>query len=123
MTVDRLIALDIEFCDSVSKLGASGWARHFKDDGIMLTKSGDNIISESSIYEAMKPFFSQSGNQLTWAPEGGGISMAGDLGYTFGKYIRITKTEQGKQTDTGRYLTIWRKVSENTYKIELDMGN
>lgn len=56
MTVDKLMALDIEFCDTVSKLGATGWARHFKDDGIMLTKEGDNLISESNIYQAMKPF-------------------------------------------------------------------
>lgn len=29
MTVEKLMALALEFCEATSKLGASGWARYF----------------------------------------------------------------------------------------------
>lgn len=124
MTVDDLMKLDIEFCELVSKKGAEVWANHFLDEGIMITKSGDNIVTEQKIYEVMKPFFEKKGNALTWSPESGGISDDGTLGYTFGKYIRQQMDENGvKNVETGRYTTLWRKLSEGKYKIELDMGN
>lgn len=124
MTIQKLMQLDIEFCEAVSKAGAEAWGKHFMQDGIMVTKSGDNIIGEPAVYSAMKPFFQQKGSSLTWSPENGGISDAGDLGYTYGKYIRQVRNEDGEKViSTGRYLTIWRKQANNTYQIELDMGN
>lgn len=124
MTVEHLMKLDIDFCDAVSKKGAQAWANHFLDEGIMVTKSGDNIVTEQKIYEVMKPFFEAKGASLTWAPEGGGISEDGTLGYTFGKYLRLTMNESNeKVTETGRYMTLWRRISVDTYKVEIDMGN
>lgn len=124
MTVEHLMNLDIAFCEAVSKKGAQAWGNQFKDDGIMLTKNGDNIITEQKIYEAMKPFFEGKGNSLMWSPEEGGISDDGTLGYTFGKYIRTVNSAEGeKTTETGRYMTVWRKIDANSYKVEVDMGN
>lgn len=123
MTVDQLMALDMSFCEEVSKKGAQAWANHFIDDGIMVVKSGDNIVTEASIYEAMKPFFAVKGNTLMWSPEGGSLSDDGTLGYTYGKYIRTVVVEGKKEQQLGRYMTIWREIKPGTYKIEIDMGN
>lgn len=124
MTVQDLIQLDIDFCEKVSKLGATSWANHFSDDGMMIITTGDPIVSEVKIYEAMKPFFEKKGNTLTWFPENGGLSNEGDLGYTYGKYIRQSIDDQNKKMiETGRYISIWRKQSNGSYKIEVDFGN
>lgn len=124
MTIEKLMEVDMEFCETTAKLGASGWARFFGPEGLMLTKTGSNIQGSDSIYKAMKPFFEVKGNSLMWSPEGGGISEVGDLGYTYGKYIRQMKDQEGKVLkETGRYLTIWRRLEDGRYKIELDMGN
>lgn len=123
MTVDELMDLDRAFFESVSKQGATAWGNQFADTGIMLVKQGENIVGEAHVYEAMKPFFAQKGSTLSWLPEDGGISEAGDLGYTYGKYIRQYRTEAGANTkETGRYMTIWRKQANGSYKIEVDMG-
>jgi len=61
---------------------------------------------------------------LRWKPEGGNLSKEGDLGYTYGTYIRTYENEQREITrSTGRYLTIWRRQPDGSYLIELDMGN
>lgn len=124
MTVDELIELDRNFCEAVSKLGAKAWGSHFAMNGVMLVKLGENIIGEPKVYANMKSFFEQKGSTINWSPENGGISEAGDLGYTFGQYIRQYRSETGaKVKETGRYMTIWRKQADNSYKIEVDMGN
>jgi len=124
MTVNDLLSLDIEFCEKVSKLGATAWANQFMNEGVMLIKLGDNILGEAAIYEQMKPFFQQKGASLLWSPEQGGLSEAGDLGYTYGKYIRQYKDDLGKKiVETGRYMTVWRRQPNGYYKIEVDMGN
>jgi len=124
MTIEKLIELDMAFCEATSRLKAQGWADFFLDNGTMLTKDGDNIVGESVIYERMKAFLDKKGSSLLWSPENGGISSAGDLGYTYGKYIRrYVNDVDATITETGRYLTIWRKLAEGKYKVEVDMGN
>lgn len=124
MTINDLMALDMAFCDAVSKRGATAWGSYFMQDGLMLVGNGDNIISEQAIYEAMKGFFDRKGNSLIWSPEGGSLSDDASLGYTYGKYIRIQENQEGKKEQTtGRYMTVWRKQINGHYKIEVDMGN
>lgn len=121
MTVDALMNLDMSYSEQVSKLGATAWANGFADDGAMLMQLGDNIVGESNIYVHMKPFFEQKGASLQWAPEGGGLSEQGDLGYTYGKFIRQYKDSSDKKVlETGRYLSIWRMQKNGRYKIETD---
>jgi ketosteroid isomerase-like protein len=123
MDISILIDLDNAFCEAVSRLGAEEWADHFSGDGIMLTKMGKNIVTSEEIYKVMEPFFEIEGNSLRWFPENGGISDDGTLGYTYGKYVRVLVNESEEKVEEGRYMTIWRKVDDVNYKIEVDMGN
>ncbi|PKM51625.1 MAG: hypothetical protein CVV02_04965 [Firmicutes bacterium HGW-Firmicutes-7] len=124
MTVDELMELDRSFCEAVSKLSEKAWGSHYAMNGVMLVKLGENIIGEPNVYAAMKTFFKQKGSTLLWSPENGGISDAGDLGYTYGQYIRHYRNESGmKIKETGRYMTIWRKQTDHAYKIEVQMDN
>lgn len=123
MEVSTLMDLDSAFCEAVSRLGAEEWADHFSGDGIMLTKMGKNIVTSEDIYKAMNPFFAIEGNSLSWVPENGGISDDGTLGYTYGKYIRVLVDKSQEKVEEGRYMTIWRKVDDANYKIEVDIGN
>ena len=118
-----LMTLDRRFCQQVQERGAVAWAEHFAEDGIMLTKKGENICGREAIYQAMKPFFENKNNSLTWEPETQGLSEDGSLGYTFGKYIRKTLSDSGVPIEeTGRYMTVWRKNAD-AYVVEVDMGN
>ena len=124
MTIENLMKLDEAFDIAVSNMGVSSWVEHFESNGIMLVKSGNNVIGRLAIKESMQGFFASKNATLRWKPEGGNLSKEGDLGYTYGTYIRTYENEQREITrSTGRYLTIWRRQPDESYLIELDMGN
>ena len=54
--------------------------------------------------------------QLTMERLGEGMSEAGDLAYSYGKYT-LTKPENSER---GHYLQIWRTDAEGSWKIALD---
>lgn len=119
MTIEKLMALDQEFCEAVSKQGAKAWGKYFAQTGVMLSKDGENVSGEPAVYLQMKNFFDEKGATLMWFPENAGLSETEDLGYTFGQYIRQYRNEAGsKVKETGRYMTIWRKQKDGSYQIE-----
>lgn len=60
---------------------------------------------------------------MTWQPVKAEISASGDLGYTYGYYQARSHTAQGDVVREGKYTTIWRKQSDGTWKVVLDIGN
>ena len=51
-------------------------------------------------------------------------SAAGDLGYTLGTWQSTHYNEAGKgQVTTGKYVTIWRKQADGSWKVVFDGGN
>jgi len=56
--------------------------------------------------------------EIAWDPDEAVISAGGDLGYTMG---HATITRAGK-TEKSRYLTIWRKQPDGSWKFILDGG-
>ncbi|UII32936.1 hypothetical protein LVD17_03720 [Fulvivirga ulvae] len=55
---------------------------------------------------------------LTWYPEKAEIADSGDLGYTFGKYT----LKHQSTTESGHYVTIWKKNKSGKWKYVLDTG-
>jgi ketosteroid isomerase-like protein len=61
--------------------------------------------------------------QLTWTPTDAQMSPSGDMGYTWGHYEGHSKDANGNPvTTTGRYITIWRKQPDGSWKVALDAG-
>ena len=53
-----------------------------------------------------------------WQHAGGGISAAGDLGYTYGVYSIVP---QGGRAEGGDYLRIWRRDRGGVWRVVLDL--
>jgi len=58
---------------------------------------------------------------LTWQPNSGGISLSGDLGYTYGIYAMKPRSKD--TTIYGTYTSIWKKQKDGKWKFILDSGN
>jgi ketosteroid isomerase-like protein len=61
---------------------------------------------------------------LNWSPKHAEVSNSAELGYTWGTYILTFLDESGnEQKSYGKYLNIWKKQKDGSWKVAVDMGN
>ena len=52
------------------------------------------------------------------------MSASGDMGFTWGQYEGDSKDAEGNPVKkTGRYMTVWKKQPDGSWKVELDASN
>jgi len=121
---EELINLDKKFDLAVSTGGAEAWASYFHEDGVMLTSgSASNKRGKKEIFDTMNGVFGHNDFSLRWEPTAVDVSDSGDLGYTYGNYIRKYKDSTNQWvTSTGKYTSIWKKDCTGQWKIVLDIG-
>jgi ketosteroid isomerase-like protein len=62
--------------------------------------------------------------KLAWTPQEAVVSSSGDLGFTWGRYVLTYHNEKGKLvTAYGKYLDVWRRQSDGSWRWIADMGN
>lgn len=72
--------------------------------------------------EAASVVFATRSGAISLRVAGTEISLAGDLGYTYGAY-EIKNLQSGERKETGNYLRIWRRQSKGKWKLALDLLN
>ena len=118
-----LLDLDMAFMQDVARGGGEAWASYFAEDGRMFTGDGW-VVGRDAIREHMTAVFSDTTLALRWKPDMSEVAVRGDMGYTIGTYRLTSAGESGAPVDmSGTYLTIWRKESDGTWKVAVDIGN
>jgi ketosteroid isomerase-like protein len=120
-----LLDADRAFEQATQSHGLEGWVGAFAEDGIMVPPSGPLPAGGAKpIREVMAPAFAQKGYTLHWTPERADVAQSGDLGFTIGTYEQHIPGKDGKVTVlTGRYVTIWRKQADGSWKVLVDVGS
>jgi ketosteroid isomerase-like protein len=113
-----LLQADSAFARETATGGADAWTSWFDTVGVMVTANRD-IRGHADIRAAMGPTLSDSTIRFTWSPEWA-IAGEGDLGTTVGSY-RVES--RGEVVERGRYLTVWRRQSDGSWKVVADIGS
>jgi ketosteroid isomerase-like protein len=116
-----LFELEARFAKDVEARGGAGFASWFAPDGVALGNGKAPLIGKVAI--AASANWSPKDYQLTWTPTDGMMGPSGDMGYTWGHFEGNSKDANGNPVKTsGRYMTIWRKEKDGTWKVVLDAG-
>ncbi len=114
-----LFDLERRFAASVAQGGGKAFATWFADDAVTLNNGRPAVLGRGNI--AAQTTWDAETYQLTWTPEGGQMLPSGDAGYTWGLYTGHAKDRNNQPIlTTGRYITLWRKTSDGTWKVALD---
>lgn len=75
--------------------------------------------------DGLKAYFSKQASSsnftLSWEPDFVDVSTAGDLGYTYGKYILTYRDSTGAEVqNTGIFHTVWKRQPDQTWKFVWD---
>ena len=116
-----LFDLEAHFAKDVASKGGAGFAEWFADDGAALGNGKAPVVGKVAIERSAT--WTPEQYQLTWTPTDAAMSPQGDMGYTWGHFEGRGKDANGNPVLTsGRYITVWRKQPDSTWKVVLDAG-
>jgi ketosteroid isomerase-like protein len=116
-----LFDLEARFAKDVLARGGAAFADWFAEDGVALGNGQAPTVGRVAIAKSAK--WDPASYQLTWTPTDAVMGPSGDIGYTWGHFEGHSKDANGSPVmTTGRYITIWRKQPDGSWKVALDAG-
>jgi uncharacterized protein (TIGR02246 family) len=116
--------------DAGNRQWSDGWAKAdpamvaaiFADDGVQLAGSGKIIKGRAQIEERQKTAMQGADPGVKVTVTTLNVWLDGDTAYETGKY-KYEYTEKGKPgVDEGRFVTIWKRQKDGSWKLSMDMG-
>ncbi len=122
-----------KFCDELMKADrdfSSYSAQHGKNAAFLKFAAEDvTFLSENTypmvgikLLEERQTRRTDSTYVLTWEPIFARASQSGDLGYTYGTWKLLLKSDSTKNSE-GTYVTFWQRQSNGEWKYVLDTGH
>jgi uncharacterized protein (TIGR02246 family) len=101
------------------------FAAHYTDDASVLLPNAPVITGKDNITAALKPMLADPGFNLQFQATKSDVAKSGELAYTQGTYTMTMSDPKTKQpiTDKGKYLTVFRKQADGSWKAVSDMLN
>lgn len=120
--VSFLYSLEAKFAHDTLQGGGPAFAKWFAPDAVELSNGKAPVVGQSAI--VANATWAPDQYRLTWTPEGGRMSPSGDMGFTWGHYEGRAKDRDGTPiVNSGRYMTVWKKQADGSWKVALDASN
>jgi len=104
---------------------AGKWAAYFTDDGAGLYPGAPTITGKDALKNALAPMVADPNFALTFQSTKAVASKGGDMVYSYGTYsLTLTNPKTKKPvTDKGKYLTVYMKQADGSWKAVADTYN
>jgi ketosteroid isomerase-like protein len=109
-----LLAADRELGQAAGKGTAPAFEARMADDGILLRGGAFPYMGKDAVRGGLE----KEPAAMTSQPTGGGVSAAGDMGYTYG----MAEWKKGDAKVMGNYMRIWEKRG-GAWKVRMDVLN
>lgn len=118
-----LMEADRQFAADVAEGGTDAWVSWIAEDGAQIVPNAGEIRGHDAIHDLMADLDEPS-YSLMWEPARADIAASGDLGWTTGSFVsEVTAGDGTVRRGQGRYVTIWRKQADGSWKVVMDLGN
>jgi uncharacterized protein (TIGR02246 family) len=99
--------------------------RYYADDAIVMEPNMPAMKGKEAIRSGVKQFLADRNFSLNWSPTAVEPSKSGDLAYVYGTWTATVTDPKSKKpiTDKGKYASIYRKQTDGSWKVTLDINN
>ena len=117
-----VLAADSAFADLGYRMGSAfAFSNTVAPDGVLFGNP-QLVIGPRAIDDFLSGRGAES--SLSWRPVFAAVAASRDLGYTIGEYTSTGRGPSGAAVQRfGKYLTIWKRQSNGTWKFVVDGGN
>ncbi|HZR28395.1 MAG TPA: DUF4440 domain-containing protein [Terriglobales bacterium] len=118
-----LIQAEADFEAARAQKGMEGWLSFFSEDTANIIPGKPVTFSKADMREQLTSTWNPNAT-LKWQPVKVDVSASGDLAYTIGTWQLTGKSRKGDPISmTGKYMTVWKKQADGSWKVVADMGN
>jgi ketosteroid isomerase-like protein len=94
---------------------------YYTDDASVLMPNAPLLTGKDAIKGSLKPLLDDTNFSLTFLPTKVEVAKSGDLAFTQGPYkMSFSDMRGNKFEDEGKYLRVWRKLPDGTWKTVED---
>jgi len=116
-------SLSKNWLDLTKKNDAAACAALFADDGVSYGINQDPFIGPAAIKKHFSDMHDKNPKEMVdWSTDRVEVSSSGDLAVEYGKFNVTGLGKDGKESDYGKYLTVYRKVN-GVWKVAADIGS
>jgi ketosteroid isomerase-like protein len=94
----------------------------YASNGLLLPSNSPPIEGPEAIVEVWKSWGDLPNVEFTFGADRIEVSSSGDLAYDYGWYAFAFDTDDGRVTDKGKYVVVWKKVG-GAWKVAADIFN
>jgi ketosteroid isomerase-like protein len=117
----QLRQTDLNFSRDTGERGLEAWLSYF-DDKAGLVEA--DVKGKDALRAYYSKLFARKDLIFAWSPTEVKVFQSGKLGYTSGRYrMAFTAPNGARVSQTGSYLTVWRRHEDGKWKIVSDFGS
>jgi ketosteroid isomerase-like protein len=117
-------AADADWAKAAQTKQVDAWVAFYSDDAVVLPPNDGRATSKDSIRKAVGELLGLPGLSIHWQPTKVEAARFGDMAYSYGAYELTSNNAKGRPvTDHGKYVEIWKKQSDGSWKCIVDTWN
>lgn len=114
--------LDDEWSKAAGSRDVEKTISYYSDDAVLMPPNIPTLTGKEPIRTLWKSMLESPAFSGGWKATKVEVARSGDLAYVSGNYEFNEKDESGKPiTDKGKYLEVWRKQADGSWKCVADM--
>ena len=114
----ELLRVDREFCALAQRVSiGEAFRTYLAEDGTSMPEGQPFLHGRDAVARSWAE--APAEDKLSWTPQFARAASSGDLGYTYGTWTY----ESAGGVKRGKYVTIWRRQEDGTWKAVFDGGN
>ena len=120
----HLTQLDDAWSKAAATKNADSVASFYATDAVAYPPNMPAAVGQAAAKAVWAGGFADSTYTISWATSTARVAASGDIGFTAGTYQESYRGPDGNPvTHTGKYLCVWAKQADGTWKATNDMWN
>jgi len=117
-------ALETAWSAALQAKDVDKFVANYAPDAVTLPANGPIATTPADIRKGITDMMASPGLSMTFKPTSVFVAKSGDVAYTYGTYdLSMTGPDGKPVTDKGKYVTIYKKQGDGSWKAAVDTFN